>query len=192
VVNRSDPRSVRTVTRLRRAAEELGATKPLHAISVTELCRAAGVHRTTFYAHYNSVTEVVADALGDRFAELVATRDSPGTDDPTAIVQRAVEQLRAMLLWVREHDADFKVLQVAPVVGHGAIAQRLGEWVKGVHDDMAAGGIQLPGDREVIDTVVTSALAAGIVAWAGSSASAKEFLDSIVAALPGWWQEQRP
>jgi len=193
VVNQSDPRSIRTVARLRRAAEALGATKPLHAISVTELCHAAGVHRTTFYAHYNSVTEVVADALGDRFAHIVDSREPSDGDSAESITQQAIAELHRMLTWVREHDADLRVLQAAPVVGHGAISQRLREWVRAVHDDLAAAGAPLPPQRDLLDLVVTAALSAGIVEWAGREAEdVEEFLDGVLAGLPSWWQQKRP
>ena len=47
---------------LQEALLELLENKDLNAIEVSELCRTAGINRTTFYNHYNNV--------GDLFEEL--------------------------------------------------------------------------------------------------------------------------
>ena len=37
-------------------------TRPFPTVSVTELCREAGVQRSTFYAHYHNTMELLMDA----------------------------------------------------------------------------------------------------------------------------------
>ena len=60
-----DPRSQRTVSSLQRALASLArTTSPAH-IDVTSLCRAAGVHRTTFYKHFDTVSGLALSLLTD-------------------------------------------------------------------------------------------------------------------------------
>ena len=46
---------------IRRAVLRLAARKPLHKISVTEVCREAPVHRSTFYKYYGSPYDVMGE-----------------------------------------------------------------------------------------------------------------------------------
>ncbi len=43
--------------------------KPLDKISITELCREAGINRTTFYRHYEWPRDVLTEMQNDFFAE---------------------------------------------------------------------------------------------------------------------------
>lgn len=45
------------------ATEQLLRERPLHELSVADIIAAAGVSRTSFYAHFNSKTAVIAQAL---------------------------------------------------------------------------------------------------------------------------------
>lgn len=62
---RVDPRTRRTLEALTAAMAELLPTTPLRQISVARLCRTAGIHRTTFYKHYDTVGEVAAVVVED-------------------------------------------------------------------------------------------------------------------------------
>ncbi len=53
-----DPRTRRTVTALREALLALAEHTPVAEIDVSALCRAAGVHRTTFYKHFATVSDL--------------------------------------------------------------------------------------------------------------------------------------
>lgn len=71
-----DPRARRTVARLEKALHELLLTRHVADISVAELCRTAGVHRTTFYKHYASVSQFARRTFGTMLDELaVLQRD---------------------------------------------------------------------------------------------------------------------
>lgn len=67
-----DPRTRRTRDALARAMAETVLTAPLAEVSVAGLCRAAGVHRTTFYKHFRTVTELADAVLGDLFDQIDA------------------------------------------------------------------------------------------------------------------------
>lgn len=65
-----DPRARRTVARLEQALHELLLTRHVAEVSVAELCRHAGVHRTTFYKHYDSVSHFARATFGTMLDEL--------------------------------------------------------------------------------------------------------------------------
>ena len=58
-----DPQFRRSQSALRAAIYELAATRAPTDISVTELCKAAGVTRETFYRHSSSPLELLANTL---------------------------------------------------------------------------------------------------------------------------------
>ncbi|MFH5821475.1 TetR/AcrR family transcriptional regulator [Georgenia sp. AZ-5] len=61
----SDPRARRTIAALQQALIDLAGTTPPHEVDVVELCRTAGLHRTTFYKHFTSVSELAATVIAD-------------------------------------------------------------------------------------------------------------------------------
>ncbi|TRW47538.1 TetR/AcrR family transcriptional regulator [Georgenia yuyongxinii] len=62
---RIDPRTQRTLRALQDGLREVMRTTSPADIDVSALCRAAGVHRTTFYKHFDTVSELAATLLGD-------------------------------------------------------------------------------------------------------------------------------
>ncbi|GAA1639307.1 TetR/AcrR family transcriptional regulator [Georgenia ruanii] len=73
-----DPRTRRTVTALRTALLELAGSTPVGEIDISTLCRTAGVHRTTFYKHFATVSD-----LGRCLVTGLLTR----IDDPAIAVE---------------------------------------------------------------------------------------------------------
>ena len=82
-VNLAEPRAARTHESLTNALFDLLRQHDLTEISISELCRTAGVHRTTFYGHY---ADIYAFA-GDSFASIL---DDVSGAIPVALGQRAV------------------------------------------------------------------------------------------------------
>ncbi|WP_127131749.1 TetR/AcrR family transcriptional regulator [Georgenia sp. SYP-B2076] len=77
---RVDPRTRRTLAALRRALTELVSHTPLSQITVAELCRTAGVHRTTFYQHFDTVAEVAGTVVGQVLRGITAQRPAGEAD----------------------------------------------------------------------------------------------------------------
>jgi AcrR family transcriptional regulator len=67
-----DPRTRRTRAALARAMAETVLVAPLAEVSVAGLCRTAGVHRTTFYKHFRTITELADAVLGELFDRIDA------------------------------------------------------------------------------------------------------------------------
>ncbi|KAE8764831.1 TetR/AcrR family transcriptional regulator [Georgenia thermotolerans] len=73
----SDPRARRTVAALQQALLTLCATTSPSEIDVSKLCRAAGVHRTTFYKHFTAVSEVAETIVADLLERIDSTPLDP-------------------------------------------------------------------------------------------------------------------
>lgn len=78
---------------LQTAFLKLLKTKPIHAISIRELCAEAGINRTTFYYHYGSQYDLLAD-ISQRFLDSIARclKDTDGSSQG-AIQQRVTRVL---------------------------------------------------------------------------------------------------
>lgn len=57
-MNQNDLRVIKTKKLLRKIMMELLAKKALNEITVAELCRLAGINRSTFYSHYMNTDEL--------------------------------------------------------------------------------------------------------------------------------------
>ena len=73
-----NPTALSSQLQISRALIRLMLEKPYAAVSVSELCRAAGVSRPTFYSLFSSMENVVIFTLQERACQLPQTgRDSP-------------------------------------------------------------------------------------------------------------------
>ena len=66
-----DRRVTKTRAAIKKAYLELIVEKGQSKISVSELSRRADIDRKTFYLHYSSTYDVLADYVGERFSEIV-------------------------------------------------------------------------------------------------------------------------
>lgn len=73
---RHNQRFSETDTRIRQAFTELLSRKPIHRITVNELCALSEINRSTFYAHYLDIYDLMdkieADISGQFVARLIA------------------------------------------------------------------------------------------------------------------------
>jgi AcrR family transcriptional regulator len=96
-----DPQYARSRESLRAAIYELASTRPATSISVTELCRTAGVTRETFYRHATSPLQLLSDTLQAEIDGFPAAWNSAvATEDPAELFP---ETARAILEHVAAH-----------------------------------------------------------------------------------------
>lgn len=69
---------------IRRAFMSLLAQKPIQSISVKELCERAGINRSTFYAHYTDLHDLLQQIEDEMFAEFEKALDTLYHLDATA------------------------------------------------------------------------------------------------------------
>ena len=77
-------RAERTVAALSKALFDFLAEHNLSELNVSELCRMAGIHRTTFYGHYQGIEEFAAAVYAQTLDGLVGDAFSGGMDNTTA------------------------------------------------------------------------------------------------------------
>ena len=71
-MNKSESKYFNTATKMDHALMELLRKKPLEYITVSEICKKAGVNRSTFYLHYENIGDLLEETsrlLLDDFAE---------------------------------------------------------------------------------------------------------------------------
>ena len=69
-MNKSESKYFNTATKMNLALISLLKEKPLEYITVSEICKAAGVNRSTFYLHYETIGDLLDEAarhLSDNF-----------------------------------------------------------------------------------------------------------------------------
>ncbi len=69
-------RSERSRAALKRAFLELFQWKEPEEITVVELCRKAGVNRSTFYAHYDYMDKLIREVLWESVAKVFGSMDT--------------------------------------------------------------------------------------------------------------------
>jgi AcrR family transcriptional regulator len=146
-----DPRATRTHEALAAALMALAATKPLQAMTVSELVDAAGVHRTTFYGHYADIF-AFADKLGASALDDLAAAADAGADHVPRILTHILEQRPLYRLLFGPLDVGFSRAlrdQAATIVSHraennvaaaflaGGLAAVLEEWANSDSTDVA-------------------------------------------------------
>ena len=85
--------------------------KEYDSITVKEICKKAGVNRSTFYLHYESMNDLLEETVGminDRFKASLA---SVPTDDPRKVVLTSEKYLRPYLGFIKENMRAYKVIR---------------------------------------------------------------------------------
>jgi AcrR family transcriptional regulator len=189
-----DPRQVRTRQALAGALTRLLERKPLEEISVAELCREAGVHRTTFYGHFDSVAEFALAEFSRGLDEIAEVEVEPRAETSVAVAERYLESLRAQLGHVLEERAGYRTLfgPATNRVFRAALDDRLrhrAELALAVWRDQAVPGAPRS-DAEIREAAAF--LAGGLVGvietWAlGDDTDIDAASARIYALMPSWW-----
>jgi AcrR family transcriptional regulator len=111
-VNPAEPRAARTHEALTSALFDLLRRHDLTEISISELCRTAGVHRTTFYGHYADIYAFAADSFAHILDDLGSVGDIDSFDDlsPEEVTAVYGESTRRELAHILEHRAAYRMM----------------------------------------------------------------------------------
>ncbi|NMN00809.1 TetR family transcriptional regulator [Bifidobacterium sp. DSM 109958] len=108
---------------------------PLSSISVTALCERADVNRSTFYAHYDAIADLLQDIEDDTMAwvtgaldRITARPDPSAIEDDIARICRYIADNRRHLqvLMSQKAGIDFPERLLGLVYGRSVIAERMG------------------------------------------------------------------
>ena len=117
-MNRGESKYFNTAAKMDEAFIGLLTEKDFQYITVKEICQRAGVHRSTFYLHY----ETMADLLNESLQYLNKTFQDKFEDDPADIGSRireggqeklylvTPEYLTPYLQFIKEHGAFFRTV----------------------------------------------------------------------------------
>ncbi|GMA27153.1 TetR/AcrR family transcriptional regulator [Arenivirga flava] len=184
-----DPRAVRTRERLREALRQLVADEDFSRVGVAELCREAGVHRTTFYGHYDGVGDVAADLYATTIDERSAV-DIPASDSVADLALRYREALVGILEAVQAERTAFRSL-LGSSVSLGFRRRMLTGFVE--RAELAIGvlrehGLAADVDVETASAVIGGGMVGAIEAYAFSDeADALGYAQRVQTHLPAWF-----
>lgn len=110
-MNRAESKYFNTALRMDEAMIALLEVKDLEYITVKEICEKAGVNRSTFYLHYETVADLVNEAIevvNQRFLSYFTQNSGSvtgeiGRKDPEELILVTGNYLRPYLQFVKDH-----------------------------------------------------------------------------------------
>ena len=120
-MNRSESKYFNTAARMDEAFLALLAKKDFSYITVKEICAAAGVNRSTFYLHYETMADLLSESLTYMNRRFLASFDADSSfvsriaDCPLGeLVLLVPEYLHPYLNFVRENQALYRAAMERP------------------------------------------------------------------------------
>ena len=113
MMNKQESRYTGTASLMDEALLLLLEQKDFDRITVKELCQKAGVNRTTFYLHYESMNDLLeetVDRINDRFKESLSV--IPPGDDPTKEILTKEKYLKPYLGFIKENMRAYRVIHL--------------------------------------------------------------------------------
>jgi AcrR family transcriptional regulator len=162
-----DRRSLRTRARLHGALKSLAVTRGYDHLSVQDICDAADVGRSTFYAHYTGKDDLKRGGLDYLKAELTQARDG-----------RMLGFTAALFAHGRDHVELYHALHGGPgeAVSLDGIQALLAQLID---DDFKAAGMDAATRRHKV-RFATGALLATLTAWLdGGAKEPPEVMDAL-------------
>ncbi|MGI6878469.1 TetR/AcrR family transcriptional regulator [Microbacterium sp. gxy059] len=186
-----DPRALRSRRRLQEALRTLLRQEELGDLGVSELCREAGVHRTTFYGHYASVGELAADVYASLIDEIFPEDPADG-QDPQAIARIYFDGKIALMRRVAEERRPIRALLASPVSleFRRLLRERYREHVSRAIAVLrrSGGGEGIEGSAEVAGAFIAGGTLSAVEMWAMSDdEDAEAFVRDMMTAMPRWW-----
>jgi AcrR family transcriptional regulator len=188
-IGSSDPRAVRTRSKLIGAFQAAMADCDPAAMSVSSLTQAAGVNRTSFYSHFSSPEDLAIHALSDLF-EVVGNADIAMRGEHSVPAAEASRRaLRDIVSFVGQRRESY-----ARVLGPGAPPRLLREVTEAFAARTVVSLERMDNRPSVADPRVTARFLAGgvlgvIGAWLAdprSDWSPDDLVEALIQCLPGW------
>ncbi|WP_291277854.1 TetR/AcrR family transcriptional regulator [Galactobacter sp.] len=181
-----DPRQIRTRQALKAALLRLAADDAVTSVSVAQLCNEAGVHRTTFYGHANSLEEFAVDVLAEDI-DVITTVEVDTADAINAYRQATV----ALMDHLRSKRPVLRPLFASP--WKGALLAKLEEDLHhraqlAVETLAGMDGVDVPKPYAEASAFIAGALLGTCLDWVNSDDEDSEGRASRMLALfPAWW-----
>ncbi len=187
----TDPRTRRTLALLECAMSSLLETHSITEINVSELCRVAGIHRTTFYKHFSSVAEFAAYMYSTLIDDLARVDEDQLPAAAEEVPEHYRHALQGMLDHITENRSAYRRL-FASGGDHQfqrIVADVMTERAREAHLRLAERGREIPVDEETAARIVGAACAAAMGVWAEQEdGDSQRRSREIMSALPVWWR----
>jgi len=183
-----DARIRRTDAILRTTILSLAGTAPISHISVSELTRAAGINRATFYSHYISPQDLLGAVLRDdldrmRGEDLRRRAEVGGTD---ADANRAT--IQAVVDHIRRYESIYRhaLVDATDKTTHHALAAHFEHSVHSIFAQLPTDSIPNV-DHEIMAGYLANGLVGAIESWlARPDVSEEQLIATIEEATPLW------
>ncbi|MEE6288094.1 TetR/AcrR family transcriptional regulator [Georgenia sp. MJ173] len=185
-----DPRTRRTLAQLTDAMDELLRTQSLADINVSELCRLAGVHRTTFYKHFSSVTVFTADFYSSLLDDIAVVSEEQLPEGRVAMATAYRDALVALLDHIAENRLRYRRMFAADGdhFFQRVVIDALSARAEQAHRLLVDRGAVIDLDAPTAARMVGAACAAALGEWsAQEETDSATRADQVMAALPSWW-----
>lgn len=106
-MNRQESRYFRTAMTIDEAFLEILETKDMAYITVTELCKKAGVNRSTFYLHYENLSDVLAEC-GENLSAKLDAYYPEGIRERVGDALVTTELVKPYLAFLKDHKKLFQ------------------------------------------------------------------------------------
>ncbi|OLP67092.1 hypothetical protein BACPU_04550 [Bacillus pumilus] len=107
---RGDKRVTESKQQLRKALFQLLREKEWMRISVQDLTKKAGIHRTTFYQHYEDKFDLVHQVMGEMFDVMKAAIFAPVKEEVGEHSHAAYVYIFRFYQHLQEHEEEYQIL----------------------------------------------------------------------------------
>jgi AcrR family transcriptional regulator len=182
-----DARARRSFDRLSAAVLDLAAAKPPEAMSVAEIARAAGVHRSTFYEHSDSPSTLLRAVLRGELDE--ARERHLGGEHPRDWAVAVGATTRDVLRHLEAHRAVY--LRSFDSPADASLRSLLGEHFRASIVLLAEhGAFRSPvADVELVARYVADGTVGAVSVWLSGAGprDPEAFLRDFARLVPPWW-----
>lgn len=166
-----DRRIARTRGILQDALNSLTLKVGYEAVTIKDICDAANVGRSTFYAHFTSKDDLKRSGL-DHLRQHLVTRQMAALASKGPLQERSLSFSLVMLEHARDHATLYKALvnDRGGSVALGFIREILGDLIRTELASFTFAVDQTPADREVIVQYLVGAFMSLMIWWLDSGA----------------------
>lgn len=106
-MNKSESKYFNTATKMDLALISLLKKKPFEYITVSEICKTAGVNRSTFYLHYETISDLLNETMGYLISDFRSCFSTDTIDftkcDQNELVFICDKYLTPYLTYIKDH-----------------------------------------------------------------------------------------
>ena len=184
-----DPRSARTIAALRQGLNNALIHREIDGLSVVDICRAAGVKRSSFYTHFTSVADLVISTALIDLSEWLAPSDPQLDRD--AFENELADTLLGALDKMRPHRVLFgKIFRASSASALRAeLVAAVSSKVMEIIDGWRRRGAHIDIDQEIVVAYSAHGVVGVLEFWsvAEQEPSPARIAQALTQTIPAWW-----